>query len=107
MTEQTQTVLYQQDERGVVTITLNRPEAMNALNEQVEMIVALVAPKGLDKKAKTKLLAAADELANSSETQEFITGNLLMRPVRWGEAHADKTAKELYDIFGKQAAMMK
>jgi len=74
-------------------------------DEQVEMIVALVAQKGLDKKAKAKLLAAIDELANDAETQEFITGNLLMRPVKWGEAHADKTAKELYDTFGKQAAM--
>ncbi|MDH3468630.1 MAG: tripartite tricarboxylate transporter substrate binding protein [Gammaproteobacteria bacterium] len=74
-------------------------------DEQVEMIVALVAPKGLDEKAKNKLLAAADELANSPETQEFITGNLLMRPVKWGEAHADKTVKGLYDTFGKQAAM--
>lgn len=74
-------------------------------DEQVEMIVALVAPKGLDEKAKAKLLAVADELANNAETQEFITGNLLMRPVEWGEAHADKTAKELYDTFGKQAAM--
>jgi tripartite-type tricarboxylate transporter receptor subunit TctC len=74
-------------------------------DEQVEMIVALVAPKGLDKKAKSKLLAAAKELANNAETQEFVNGNLLMRPVKWGEAHADKTVKELYDIFGKQAAM--
>lgn len=73
-------------------------------DEQVEMIVALVAPKGLDEKAKAKLLAAAAELANNPETAEFITGNLLMRPVKWGEAHADKTVQELYDIFGKQAA---
>ena len=72
-------------------------------DEQVEMIVALVAPKGLDKKAKAKLLAAADKLANDKETQEFITGNLLMRPVKWGEAHADKTVKELYKTFGMQA----
>lgn len=72
-------------------------------DEQVEMIVALVAPKGLDKKAKTKLLAAADQLANDKETQEFITGKLLMRPVKWGEAHADKTQKDLYTTFGKQA----
>jgi len=72
-------------------------------DEQVEMIVALVAPKGLDASAKAKLLAAADKLANDKETQEFITGNLLMRPVKWGEAHADNTAKELYDTFGKQA----
>ena len=72
-------------------------------DEQIEMIVALVAPKGLDKKAKAKLLAAADKLANDKETQEFITGNLLMRPVKWGEAHADKTAKDLYKVFGEQA----
>ncbi len=72
-------------------------------DEQVEMIVALVAPKGLDAGAKAKLLAAADKLANDQETQEFITGNLLMRPVKWGEGHADKMAQELYDNFGKQA----
>jgi tripartite-type tricarboxylate transporter receptor subunit TctC len=72
-------------------------------DEQVEMIVALVAPKGMDPKVKAKLLAAADKLANDKETQEFITGNLLMRPVKWGEAHADKTAKQLYATFGKQA----
>jgi tripartite-type tricarboxylate transporter receptor subunit TctC len=74
-------------------------------DEQVEMIVALVAPKGLDAKAKAKLLAAADKLANDKETQEFITGNLLMRPVKWGEAHADKTQKQLYKTFGEQAKM--
>ena len=74
-------------------------------DEQVEMIVALVAPKGLDKKAKAKILAAANKLANDKETQDFITTNLLMRPVKWGEAHADKTRKDLYDTFGKQAKM--
>ena len=74
-------------------------------DEQVEMIVALVAPKGLDSDAKAKLLEAADQLANSEETQEFITGNLLMRPVKWGEAHADETAKALYETFGEQAKM--
>ncbi len=72
-------------------------------DEQVEMIVALVAPKDLDADAKAKLLAAADTLANSDETQEFITENLLMRPVEWGEGTADKTAAELYETFGKQA----
>lgn len=74
-------------------------------DEQVEMIVALVAPKGLNKKAKAKLLAAANKLASDKETQDFITGNLLMRPVKWGEAHADKTVKNLYNTFGKQAKM--
>ncbi|MDH3948027.1 MAG: tripartite tricarboxylate transporter substrate binding protein [Gammaproteobacteria bacterium] len=74
-------------------------------DEQVEMIVALVAPKGLDAGVKAKLLAAADKLANDKETQDFITGNLLMRPVKWGEAHADNTVKELYKTFGKQAKM--
>lgn len=73
-------------------------------DEQVEMIVALVAPKDLDADAKSKLLAAADELAKSEETQEFITENLLMIPVEWGEEKADKTAAELFEAFGKQAA---
>jgi len=72
-------------------------------DEQIEMIVALVAPKGLDKQAKAKLLAAADQLANDKGTQDYITANLLMRPVKWGEAHADKTAKDLYKTFGDQA----
>ncbi|MDH5409517.1 MAG: tripartite tricarboxylate transporter substrate binding protein [Gammaproteobacteria bacterium] len=74
-------------------------------DEQVEMIVALVAPKGINKKAKAKLLAAATQLANDKETQTFITKNLKMRPVKWGEKHADKTAKDLYKTFGKQAKM--
>jgi tripartite-type tricarboxylate transporter receptor subunit TctC len=72
-------------------------------DEQVEMIVAMVAPKGLDPKAKSKILAAADKLAKDQETQEFITGNLLMRPVKWGEAHADRTVKDLYKTFGEKA----
>jgi len=72
-------------------------------DEQIEMIVALVAPKGLDKKAKAKLLAAANTLARDKETQDYITGNLLMRPVKWGETNADKTAKDLYATFGAQA----
>ncbi len=72
-------------------------------DEKVEMIVALVAPKGLHAKAKAKLLAAADKLANDKETQDFITGNLLMLPVKWGEAHADNTVKVLYDTFGAQS----
>jgi tripartite-type tricarboxylate transporter receptor subunit TctC len=72
-------------------------------DEQVEMVVALVAPKGLDAAAKAKLLDAANKLANDKETQEFITGNLLMRPVEWGEATADKTVEEQYKTFGEQA----
>ena len=74
-------------------------------DEQVEMIVALVAPKGLNKKAKAKLLAATNKLANDKETQKFITDNLLMRPVKWGETHADQTVKKLYKTFGEQAKM--
>ena len=74
-------------------------------DEQVEMIVGLVAPRGLEAGAKAKLIAAANQLANDAETQEFITGNLLMRPVTWGEENADKTVKQLYSTFEKQAAM--
>lgn len=72
-------------------------------DEQVEMIVALVVPKGVKPEVKSKLLATADKLANDKETQEFITDNLLMRPVKWGEGHADKTVKDLYKIFEMQA----
>ncbi|NQU62220.1 MAG: tripartite tricarboxylate transporter substrate binding protein [Rhodospirillales bacterium] len=72
-------------------------------DEQIEMIVALVAPKGLDKDAKAKLLAAADKLANDPETKTFITGNLKMRPVKWGESHADQAMKNMYKTFGEQA----
>lgn len=72
-------------------------------DEQVEMIVALVAPKGLPEEVKAKLLAASDQLAKDKDTQDFITDNLLMRPVTWGEAHADQTVKDLYKTFGEQA----
>lgn len=72
-------------------------------DEQVEMIVSLVVPKGIPADAKTKLLAAADQLANDKDTQDFITSNLLMRPVKWGEAHAKETVDKLYKTFGEQA----
>ena len=72
-------------------------------DEQIEMIVALVAPKGLDQAAKAKLLAAAAELAKDEETQAYITRNLKMRPVTWGEEYADKAMKDMYDLFGEQA----
>ena len=74
-------------------------------DEQVEMIVALVAPKGLQPKVKAKILAAADKLAKDKETQKFITENLLMRPVQWGEMHADHSVKEMHKTFGEQAKM--
>lgn len=72
-------------------------------DEQVEMIVSLVVPKGIPAEAKTKLLAAADQLASDKDTQDFITSNLLMRPVQWGEAHAKETVERLYKTFGEQA----
>jgi tripartite-type tricarboxylate transporter receptor subunit TctC len=76
-------------------------------DEQVEMICALVAPKGLDANAKKKLLAVADKLAKDPETKEFITKNLLMLPVTWGQDHAIKELKAQYALFGEQAKMMK
>lgn len=76
-------------------------------DEQIEMIVLLVAPKGIDKKAKATLLAASDKLANDPETQNFITKTLMMRPVTWGEEYADKAMKKMYDTFGEQAKRLK
>lgn len=72
-------------------------------DEQVEMIVAFVARKGMDKSVKDKLLASIDGLTQDKDTNEFITGKLLMRPVKWGEPVADKTVKELNATFAKQA----
>jgi len=73
-------------------------------DEQIEMICALVVPKGLDESVKAKLLAAADKLAKDKETQKFIADNLLMRPVEWGEAVADNTVKKLYADFSMHAS---
>ncbi|HER26578.1 MAG TPA: tripartite tricarboxylate transporter substrate binding protein [Rhodospirillales bacterium] len=72
-------------------------------DEKIEMIVVLVAPKGLDAAVKAKLLAAANTLANNPETKTFITENLKMRPVTWGEEYADKAMKDMFDTFGEQA----
>ncbi len=72
-------------------------------DEQVEMIVALVVPKGIPDEARSKLLGAAMKLAENPETADFIEKNLLMRPVTWGDAHAAETVKKLYTTFGEQA----
>lgn len=76
-------------------------------DEEIKMIVGLVAPKGLDPKVKATILAATDKMAKDAEFQKFITDNLLMLPVKWGEAHADETVKELYALEAKKAKMMK
>ncbi len=76
-------------------------------DEEIKMIVGLAAPKGLDAKAKAKILAATDKMAKDAQFQEFITKNLLMLPVEWGEARADQTVAELYELEGKKAQMMK
>ncbi len=72
-------------------------------DEQVEMIVGLVVPKGIPADARGKLLDAAMKLAGNPETADFIEKNLLMRPVEWGDAHAAETVKTLYKTFGEQA----
>jgi len=72
-------------------------------DEAVEMIVGLVAPKGLPEDVAGRLLTVADKLANDADTNSFITEQLLMLPVVWGRDHAEKSLKELYDLFGEQA----
>ena len=72
-------------------------------NEQVEMIVGLVAPKGLPDDVRATILAAADKLAKDPETKDFITKNLLMMPVTWGQDHAIESLKAQYKLFGEQA----
>lgn len=72
-------------------------------DEAVEMIVGLVAPKGLPDEVAAKILAAADSLANDADTNSFITEKLLMLPVTWGRGHAEQSLQDLYDLFGEQA----
>ena len=72
-------------------------------DEAVEMIVGLVAPKDLPDDVAARILAAADNLANDADTNSFITEQLLMLPVTWGKDHAEKSLKDLYDLFGEQA----
>ncbi len=72
-------------------------------DEAVEMIVGLVAPKGLPEDVSAAVLGAADTLANDADTNAFITEQLLMLPVTWGQGHAQQSLKDLYDLFGEQA----
>lgn len=72
-------------------------------DEQVEMVVGMVAPKGLPEGVTAKLMSAAGKLAQNEETKTFITKNLLMLPVTWGQDHANTAMKDMYDLFAKQA----
>ncbi len=72
-------------------------------DEAVEMIVGLVAPKGLPDDVAAAVLGAADNLASDADTNSFITEKLLMLPVTWGRDHAEMSLKNLYDLFGEQA----
>lgn len=72
-------------------------------DEQVEMIVGLVAPKGLPSDVSKKIVDTAMKLSAKEETTEFITKNLLMRPVTWGQDHANQALKDQYALFKKQA----
>lgn len=72
-------------------------------DEAIEMIVALVAPKGLSSDVMDKITDVTSELADDPETQEFITDQLLMLPVEWGHEHAKMYMKETYEQFGAQA----
>lgn len=72
-------------------------------DEKVEMYVALVGPKGMPKDVNDRLLSVADKLANDPETKDFITKNLLMLPVTWGQDEVNKAVKAQYKLFGEQA----
>jgi len=72
-------------------------------DEAVEMVVGLIAPKGIPSDRLAVIKKAVDKLAKDQETQDFITKKLLMRPVTWGDDNARKEIKEMYDRFGEQA----
>jgi tripartite-type tricarboxylate transporter receptor subunit TctC len=72
-------------------------------DESVEMVVALVAPKGIPADRIAKLETVIDDLAADPETETFITEQLLMLPLEWGSENADASMKEMYELFGRQA----
>ena len=60
MTEQQPLVLHDTDARGVVTLTLNRPEAFNALSEGLlEALQAALDRVAADERARVVIIAAA------------------------------------------------
>jgi enoyl-CoA hydratase/carnithine racemase len=60
MTEQQPLVLHETDSRGVVTLTLNRPEAFNALSEGLlEALQAALDRVAADERARVVIIAAA------------------------------------------------
>ena len=60
MTEQQPLVLHETDARGVVTLTLNRPEAFNALSEGLlEALQAALDRVAADERARVVVIAAA------------------------------------------------
>ena len=60
MTEQQPLVLHDTDARGVVTLTLNRPEAFNALSEGLlEALQAALDRVAADERARVVVIAAA------------------------------------------------
>jgi len=76
-------------------------------DETVEMVVALVAPKGIPADRKAKLEMVLDGIAAEPETEAFITEQLLMLPLEWGNDHADASMQAMYEQFGRQAQSMK
>ncbi len=72
-------------------------------DEAVEMIVGLVAPKGLPDEVSARISSAVDRLANDPDTNAFITEQLLMLPVTWGRESAEQSLRDLYALFGEQA----
>lgn len=76
-------------------------------DETVEMVVALVAPKGIPADRMAKLEMVLDGIAAEPETEAFITEQLLMLPLEWGNDHADASMQAMYEQFGRQAQSMK
>ena len=72
-------------------------------DESVEMFITLVGPAGIPDDVVARLDTVVNKLAGDDATEQFITEQLLMRPVKWGREHAHSYVQSTYELFGKQA----
>ena len=60
MNQEYKTVLYELDEKGIARITLNRPEAMNAMSTEVfKEMLSLLGEVGYDDKVRVVIITGA------------------------------------------------
>lgn len=76
-------------------------------DETVEMFVVLMAPAGTPEDRIARVEEAMLELEEDDEFQEFVTEELIMAPVPYGQDYAKDYMKEAYERFEAQAEAMR